>query len=295
MFKLLAQPYPTEESLRRRLLKSFTIGAFVGLFLLLFQPFGIDDWQTDAKVWKVLGFGAVTLAVLLLNWFALPALFPRFFSDAQWTVGREIVRVLSFILAIAIGNGLYMNWLFNRHPTIGSWLWIIGVTFLIGIFPTVGSIMLNYIIQLRRYSRSAATLNPVAHNTAESTLQTETASPPPLSDTLTLLADNEKDTLTLEPAKLLFIESSDNYCTVVYLKNDKPAKVLLRSSLSRMADQIQRPHIVRCHRSYIVNLDRVERVTGNAQGYKLHLLDGQFALPVSRQYNDTLVAELKAL
>lgn len=294
MFRLLSQPYPTEETFRRRITKSVGIGLFVGLFLLVFQPFGIDDWQTDGKTLKVLGFGLVTTVVLLINWLVLPALFPRFFSDEHWTVGREILRVMSFILVIAVGNRLYLDWLIGLLPTLESWLWSIAVTFLIGIFPTVASIVANYIVQLRRYSRSAETLTlaPTPVNIAAPNV---VPTPGIADNRLTLVADNEKDTLTLAPSDLLYIESSDNYCTVVYLKNGQPAKVLLRSSLSRMAGQINIAHIVKCHRSYVVNLDRVERVTGNAQGYKLHMLNGQFAVPVSRQYNDTLVAELKAL
>ena len=121
-----------------------------------------------------------------------------------------------------------------------------------------------------------------------------------MGGTLTLIADNEKDVLKLQPDDLLFIESSDNYCTIVHLKDEpvgagKLLKPLLRSSLSRLETQINRPHIVRCHRSYVVNLNRVERVTGNAQGYKLHLLNGQLQVPVARKYNDTLVTELKSL
>jgi DNA-binding LytR/AlgR family response regulator len=112
---------------------------------------------------------------------------------------------------------------------------------------------------------------------------------------LTLIADNEKDVLSFLVADLLFIESSDNYCTIVYLKNGQPAKPLLRSSLSRLESQINAFNIVRCHRSFVVNLDRVERITGNAQGYKLHLLSGQFQVPVARKYNDSLVSQLKAL
>ena len=75
----------------------------------------------------------------------------------------------------------------------------------------------------------------------------------------------------------------------------RPEKPLLRSSLSRLEKQIDQPHIVRCHRSYVVNINRVERVTGNAQGYKLHLFAGQFLIPVARQYNESLVAGLKDL
>ena len=176
------------------------------------------------------------------------------------------------------------------------------VTFLISVFPVTGLVLLNYIAQLKKYSQAAAEL-PVHISPPDGVPITNTSGLGPderSNSTLTLIADNEKDKLTLLTDELLFIESSDNYCTVVYLKNGQPTKPLLRSSLSRLEKQIMQPHtvrkpFVRCHRSYIVNLDRVERVTGNAQGYKLHLLGGQFQIPVARQYNETLVAELKVL
>ncbi len=294
MVNLLNQPYPNEEPVSRRFIKSVVVGAFVGLFLLAFQPFGLDDWQTPAKTLKILGFGAVTWVAMLVNYFVLPALFPRYFSDEYWTVGREIIQVLALVIVISVGNRLYLGWLLNERLFLGSWLWAIGVTLLIGLFPITGIILLNYITQLKKYSRSAGelavhqpVLNPVVAEKRTDNL--------PAASTLTLVADNEKDTVTIPAGDLLFVESSDNYCTVVYLKNDKLTKVLLRSSLSRLADQTQQPHIVRCHRSYIVNLDWVERVTGNAQGYKLHLMSGQFQISVARQYNATLVAELKSL
>ncbi len=297
MVKLLSQPYPTEDSLTRNLTKAFGIGVFIGLFLLVFQPFGLDDWQTSAKALKILGFGGVTTVVMLTNFLLLPALFPRYFSDERWTVGKEIVRVLVFVLVIAVGNRLYLGWLLNQPPTINGWLWAISVTFLIGIFPTVGLVMLNYIIRLKKYSRVAREVPvhtdlPPQSPTGNVSENQPDASP---DQTVTLVADNEKDRLILSPRDLLFVESSDNYCTVVYFRNGQLTKPLLRSSLSRLEKQLAQPHITRCHRSYVVNLDRVERVTGNAQGYKLHLLGGQFQIPVARQHNETLIAELKGL
>ena len=272
------------------------IGAFVGLFLLLFQPFGLYDWHTPAKTLKILGFGGITLIVVLVNYFVLPSLFPHYFSNKRWTVGKEIIRVLLFITVIALGNRFYLGWLLDTPLEAGGWLWAIGVTFLIGLFPSAGLILLNYVNQLKKYSQSASDL-PIPErqpdNGQQALLLNQVA-----DHWLALIADNEKDTLTLRANELLFIESSDNYCTVYFLENGLPDQVmkpLLRSSLSRLIKQVNQPHVVRCHRSFAVNLDRVERITGNAQGYKLHLLEGQFRIPVARQYNETLVAELKAL
>ena len=298
--ELFRQPYPSTESPTRELRQAAVIGLFVGLFLLVFQPFGLSFWQTPDKPLKILGFGLVTFVITAFNFTVWPQLFPRQFADERWNVGRQIMLITGNILLIAIGNRLYLEWMLSQegYKDYTSWLGMILVTFLLGLFPTTGAVVFNYIRKLRKYSQSAAGFPVYPPTPAEPANGTETISiPTPRREEtpLTLVSDNEKDIITLGAAQLLYIESSDNYCTVVYQKDNQLVKPLLRSSLSRLEGQINRPRIVRCHRSYVVNLDRVERVTGNAQGYRLHLANGLVQVPVSRQYNDSLVVELKAL
>ena len=301
MVRLFSQPYPIDDDPLRQLRRAAAIGLFVGLFLVAFQPFGLSNWQTPDKLLKIAGFGLITFFVTAFNFIVWQRLFPRQFAENHWTVGREILLVTGNILLIAIGNRFYLEWLLGEGEDSGlSWSAMVLITFLIGLFPTTGAVLLSYIARLRKYTREAAEL-PVHGIDETPAIEAIPASGPQL----TLLAENEKDSLTFPVADLLYIESSDNYCTVVYLKADssgtlQPLKPLLRSSLSRLESQIYQSHtvqkpLVRCHRSFLVNLDRVERVTGNAQGYKLHLLGGQFQVPVARKYNDTLVAELKSL
>ena len=307
MFRLLNQPYPSEDNLGRQLQKAAAIGLFVGLFLAIFQPFGLSTWETPNKLPKILGFGLVTFVITAVNFVVWQRLFPAQFSDARWTVGREILLITGNVLVIAIGNRLYLDWLLSQGQDSGvGWLSMILFTFFTGLFPVTGLVIANYITQLKKYSRAAAQLpTHIIPDEVSSTPGSNTVSDP----TVTLVADNEKDTLSFRPGSLLFIESSDNYCTVVYLKSnpvgpDQPVKPLIRSSLSRLEAQLagtapaewpdpKQPRIVRCHRSYVVNLDRVERVTGNAQGYKLHLFGGQFQVPVARRFNDSLIGQLK--
>ncbi|MBO0948745.1 LytR/AlgR family response regulator transcription factor [Fibrella forsythiae] len=293
--KILRQPYPVPESAGNE----WVIGAFVGGFLLLFQPFGISDWQTSDKILKVLGFGAVTTVVMIL-FDQGTKLLPHYFAEERWTVGKEIAKILTLILFIAIANRLYMSWLVGLSMQ-GGWLWAIGITFLLGIFPTVGVVLTNYIIQLRKYEQQASHLalhkqpteQPVQLDNVVNQITLE-APQKPVNKQIVLTAENEKDMIQLYRDDLLAIESSDNYCTVFYQKNGTIAKELIRSSLSRLENQLgTETPFVRCHRSYVVNLDRVNRVSGNAQGYKLHLLNGQLTVPVARKYNDTLVAGLK--
>ena len=53
------------------------------------------------------------------------------------------------------------------------------------------------------------------------------------------------------------------------------------------------PQFFRCHRTYLVNLDRVGHVSGNAQGYKLHLEGIDNLVPVSRSLNEEINLRLK--
>lgn len=290
MWQLLNQPYPCEDPVRRRWAKAFWIGVFVGLFLLVFQPFGLNIWVTPNKTLKILGFGLISFLVTAGLSLLLPVFLPKLFTNERWTVGREILWITAHITLIGLVNYFYINWLIANPIYAIQLFGMIVVTFLIGIFPSAGSVLVNYILKLKKYQQAAREI-PVREHHAE--IPGAESAQPVL---VTLTAENEKDTLSFPPADLLYIESSDNYSTVVYLKNNQPVKALLRSSLSRLETQFAgNAVLVRCHRSFIVNLENVEKVTGNAQGYKLHLHDGSFQIPVARKYNDTLVAQLKSM
>ena len=57
---------------------------------------------------------------------------------------------------------------------------------------------------------------------------------------------------------------------------------MIRSSLKRLEEQLPYPEMYRCHRTYIVQLRNVENVSGNSQGYRLHLKHLPHSIPVSR-------------
>jgi hypothetical protein len=52
------------------------------------------------------------------------------------------------------------------------------------------------------------------------------------------------------------------------------------------------PQFYRCHRTCLVNLYRVYKVSGNAQGYKLHVEGVEELSPVSRSLNEVIREKL---
>lgn len=287
MLKILQQPYPFgEKSNIRLLIQSIGEGTFIALFLIFFQPFGVSEWQDPNKNSYLAGYGLITALCGIILRFAVFKTFPKYHSEATWNVGKEVLSIMMLIMMIAAGNIVYSNLIFNFENGIISFLWMLLAVVIIGIFPATFGVMLNYIIQLKKFNQQIVVHH---HHTPEITLAEQVSENKVQNSVLLkLIAENEKDSIELAVDSLYFIESSDNYSTVFYEKNQKLQKELLRSSLTRLESQISSENIVRCHRSFIVNLDKVEKVTGNAQGYKLHLKSPELLVPVARKYSEII-------
>jgi len=283
MFKILKQPYPfPNPSVGVCIRRSLVEGACVAAFFVIFQPLGLNEWKHPHKLWVLIGFGAIVSACTSFNRFVLPVLFPRFFNEKDWTVGKKIVDILLLLLLITCANLLYSKMFFNYFSLSPlGFTAMFFIVILIGIIPISFGVMSNYIYQLKKYNQTII-VQPQETSTQETKATTA----------IKLIAENEKDILEILADDLFFIESSDNYSTVFYKTGNTIQKEMLRSSLTRLESQINLPNIVRCHRSFIVNLDKVEKVTGNAQGYKLHLKSPELSVPVARKYSE-IVEQLK--
>lgn len=101
-----------------------------------------------------------------------------------------------------------------------------------------------------------------------------------------------KERFETDVERLLCLQASDNYVTVFALSAD--TSDIVESAMLRMtlkyAEEVINSHsqVVRCHKSYIVNLKHVKDISGNAQGYKLHIPALDFAVPVSRSYQERI-------
>jgi len=98
---------------------------------------------------------------------------------------------------------------------------------------------------------------------------------------------DEKGTLrlSLHSGDLLYLEAADNYVSVHYMHRDKLQKFMVRNSLKTYEGQFRNSRIIRCHRSYMVNLDRVDIIRKEKDG--LHLVldsDPPVSLLVTKTY-----------
>ncbi len=95
---------------------------------------------------------------------------------------------------------------------------------------------------------------------------------------------------------LLYLESSDNYITIHYLNKEKIVHFIVRNTLKWMDENITADlPLVRCHRSFMVNLDRVKVLKKGKEGIILEL-DALNTpdLPVSKTYYEKVMRKFSA-
>lgn len=95
--------------------------------------------------------------------------------------------------------------------------------------------------------------------------------------------------LSIRRENLVLIESADNYVCVYYINGDTTKKSMIRNTLSRVAEHLQGTRIVRCHRSYMINLDHAQILHRDKEGVFIeHGLEGIPNVPISRTYAENI-------
>ncbi len=309
ILSFLNKPFPRSEINRRSVITNFFVGCFVALFLIVFEPFDISQWQTDMKALKLSGFGMVSFIIPIIVSTLIIQIIQKKNIEDNWTIGKEIVVILSILLCIAIGNMLYGK-LFNMMPfSLNGFLFAFASVILIGIFPVTLHVLRKHNKLLKINLEKAVSVNQYLHPTeikTDNDLKVPDEVPLPnmpdnIADEikvipkLIFIAENEKDKIELIADQLLYIESADNYSNIVFIENEKIKKQLIRSSLKRIELQLNSDLIVRCHRTFIVNLKNVKNVEGNAAGYKLSFGIENCFVPVSRNYGNSILGKLKTI
>lgn len=96
--------------------------------------------------------------------------------------------------------------------------------------------------------------------------------------------------ISVKTEDLLYLESADNYVYIHYLDHEKPAKFLVRNSLKKLEPELTGMGLVRCHRSFMVNFEKVKLIKKEKEGLNLELdLPGKLSLPVSKTYIEQII------
>ena len=230
---------------------------------------------------------AIGLIVLLISRIALNIVYKKNDSETI-TYGTYIIWIVAEIVAISLFCNLYA-WLVSKNiyginisyfTMLGDTLtYSVSILALPYIITTLYFELLDknmYIEKFRRKTGIIAEENPEKKQIAFS---------------------DEKGALKLSVnvENLFYIESADNYVNICYKNKDRITKFCLRNSLKNIESMENTAELVRCHRKYIVNLNKVTVIKKEKTGLYIELEDKEIEdIPVSKTYAQHVLDQFSA-
>ena len=269
---------------RRYLLSSVLfILTFSILFMLIYTPFSMTAWFSFKDVEHIgmtIAFYIVAVSFLFISKLAIYAIQQRknltFIQYLMWVVAEIVIISLFYT---------YFTYVFIIPMDDSVWHIL---------FKAFGCILLIMFIPYTIITLYAAYK---AKDEELQMLQYEMAlaNEPSVSyPSLVNLYDyNGTLKLTINSDSLYYMESQDNYVKIFYENQGKLQSYMLRCRTKTIEESLAETSMVRCHRSYMVNLDLVKVMRREKENLFLELcVAGVKEIPISKTYGENVLRRL---
>ena len=257
---------------------------FAVVFLNLYIPFSETAWfglGNSIMFTHTIVFIAVSILILICSRMLM-------YRTKEWYEMSYLGYIIWCILEIVTIGGFY-TW-FTTDITIpekGS-EWIVFVKALRNCTIALG---MPYLIS-GMYFAIIDKNNTIRLMNFENVVTDEPSRPDNHTHKITLFDNSGALKLSLNPENLYYIESDDNYIKVWYTDSKGELRqYILRCRLKTVEESFRGSSLVRCHRKYIVNLDKVTMLRKESDGYVLDL-DNEVIPPitVTKTYTDSILS-----
>lgn len=273
--KYLSQPAPVNEKPWLSVLLCVAIVIFI---LAIFEPFNFR-LNSLGQVWVLVGFALLTMLVTSIAFALFPKIFKRFYNPDKWTTGKSLLNNVFFLIIMGIGVVCYDYFIVMKQlPEYFPMGFLVDLlaALTIGIIPLSIITIITQNNALKRNLNSSKEINQIL---------SERIKISPIKEDLITLNKSTKESISIRPDDILYLESEGNYVNVHYRQDEKVTYKQIRSTIKQMEETLQNhPMFIRCHRAFIVNINYISNAEGNAQGYQLTLSNVPLEIPVSRTY-----------
>ncbi|WP_166386084.1 LytTR family DNA-binding domain-containing protein [Polaribacter sp. 11A2H] len=277
--KWLSKPYYFNPSLKYKLKISFFHGLFIFLFLYIFRPFYLTHFKVIILEYT-LGIAFIASLGTLIVLYIPALIFKNYFNEDNWTIGRNLLLMIIGVTLVGIVLW-YFGEVYSEPYNLRkiSLLEFLFYTLLVSLIPLIFFIFLNEKnIRIRREKK--------VFEIKEIKKEKEISNTKKLASEICINSDNGKENITFLIDNLVYITSQGNYASF-FLKNENDLKEkILRVTLTKIATELKEySNVIRCHKSYIVNINYITDISGNARGYLLESKFIPILIPVSRSFS----------
>ena len=228
---------------------------FAIAFLIIFRPFNIQKEITS----KLFVFSGLIGGLHFLLYVLLIYLVPNWSVSWRKSAGTYVLVSLLFLTVFAVSARFIFeiiypskNWLFEEW--IGGALAVYCLPYLFFYFVS------------KRYV------------TTDRTVEVEES-----EENVTIFDSNSDFLSTLTLANFLYLKAEGNYVKIFWSDVGSIKREIIQTTVKSVESSILNENIVRCHRSYIINQTKIDKIKGNSRGYKafIGLNDNYLEVPVS--------------
>ncbi len=281
------------------------IVAFSALFMIIYEPFSMAVWFSIDDMLRfsfTILFYVAAIVILILSRSLMYALQDRILL----TTMRYIWWIMGENLLISLIYTLLTIWFFpigsNSVPELATRA-LFCVTMILAIPNALVSFYAAYRAkaeeleasqyELQRLRDECKRIEQLSERERRFMAQVPQNSAERQPRMVNLYDNNGTLRLTINIDSLYYIESDDNYVKIFYKHNDRIASYMLRCRTRSLEASLEGTGMIRCHRSYIVNISKIQFVgEENRMRYITLCEEGIKRIPVSKSYYPALLTHL---
>lgn len=252
----------------------FFTAAFALIFINIYSPFGVETWYNVTR-WQLLFYSSLIILTGVMVVVISRVVMYQVSKFKILVLWQYLIWILAEILFMAIFYTLYEMLILHDKRDLLEVLKI-------SIQNTALIILLPYSVLWLYFSWKEK------NDKLKAIAQGE-----PVFDSSKMVAFYDEKgilRLSLKIDNLIYIEAADNYVNIHYYNKEKISKFMLRSTLKKLEETFANSEILRCHRSYMVNFEKVKIIRKDKDGLKLELdLPSTLDIPVSRSYVESVM------
>lgn len=286
MHQYFKKAYPIKDSFKRNFLIATVVGLFIFLINInLYDEEAISQFNCSIRQVSFV-FAAVTFIAVLFVFYFVPKFFLSDKIKENWTILNEITSIFFLHVIIVIFNLLLSLSVVKEGflLTFEIVFYSVLFTFIFGFFPTLFIHWIDYTLRLKYALKKVLDYNNKLEDKMKQAIHV-------YEDSILRLPSNKNnDAIVLDVNDLILIKSEGNYIEVYTDVNGKITKSLYRHSLQLIEEKLSGyQFVLRVHRSFVVNVYKVGKASGNARNYQLFFKGIEESVPVSRNKFDVFV------
>jgi hypothetical protein len=274
--------------------KSVLIPGLVTFLILgVYAPFGLSEMEDNWRWSFVAATAAVTAFSIWGMVMLLRAVVSQDYLDEKWTLGKEIMLILSVLLLICLLVFFaFVTFGFSNQPIFEVFKDVVLKTLLASIVPVVILVLTEQYLEQRKQLQKIKSL-VVSLPKKGKEPNADFIKPEP-EHLIILENDNGKPVAKLNPEEVILFRTEGNYLEVFHLtKENELQKTLIRNTLKTYVERLSGVDFFHAHKRFLVNRHRIQELKGNSRNYEIRLDFFPEWVPVSRSKSSELLALFK--